>query len=158
MKNCMIELKAAKKMCENDMLGFAPHVGVASGVVTVGYVGTPLKYNCSVFGEPVNLAARCAWEATKNCVVFPEIMELKKIAEEVFSEESNEEWSLEQKKVDFKNMGEFSVLKAKKQEIIHFISKIEEDGSLGRNIVIHEECENILKELQREGKYRPLKG
>jgi hypothetical protein len=24
------------------------------------YVGTPLKYNCSVFGSPVALAARCA--------------------------------------------------------------------------------------------------
>ena len=28
--------------------------------VVVGYVGTPVKFNCSVFGAPVALAARCA--------------------------------------------------------------------------------------------------
>ena len=37
-----------------------PHIGIASGKVIVGYVGTPIKYNCSVFGAPVALAARCA--------------------------------------------------------------------------------------------------
>jgi len=45
---------------QNDMQGFVPHIGIASGAVIVGYVGTPLRYECSVFGTPVALAARCA--------------------------------------------------------------------------------------------------
>jgi hypothetical protein len=47
-------------MTEHDSLSYCPHIGVAAGPVTVGYVGTPLRYNCSVFGKPVALAARCA--------------------------------------------------------------------------------------------------
>ena len=43
----------ARRMCENDALAFEPHIGIASGQVTVGYVGTPLRYNCSVFGAAV---------------------------------------------------------------------------------------------------------
>lgn len=53
-------VQAARFMAENDALAFVPHMGLASGSVIVGYVGTPLKYNCSVFGAPVALAARCA--------------------------------------------------------------------------------------------------
>jgi class 3 adenylate cyclase len=53
-------LQAAHRMCDRDVLGFAPHVGVAAGRVTVGYVGSPLHYSCSVIGSPVVLAARCA--------------------------------------------------------------------------------------------------
>ena len=43
-----------------DAWAFDPHIGIASGPVTVGYVGTPIRYNCSVFGAAVALAARCA--------------------------------------------------------------------------------------------------
>lgn len=53
-------VKTACWMAQNDAWAFLPHVGIASGKVIVGYVGTPLKYNCSVFGAPVALAARCA--------------------------------------------------------------------------------------------------
>jgi len=53
-------VQTARRMGQNDSYGFAPHIGIASGPVAVGYVGTPLKYNCSVFGAPVALAARCA--------------------------------------------------------------------------------------------------
>jgi class 3 adenylate cyclase len=53
-------VQAARWMAENDYLSFLPHIGLASGPVIVGYVGTPIKYNCSVFGAPVALAARCA--------------------------------------------------------------------------------------------------
>jgi hypothetical protein len=53
-------VQTARRMCENDALAFTPHVGIASGPVIVGYVGTPIKFNCSVFGAPVTLAARCA--------------------------------------------------------------------------------------------------
>lgn len=53
-------IQAARWMAEHDALSFCPHIGIASGRVIVGYVGTPLRYNCSVFGGAVALAARCA--------------------------------------------------------------------------------------------------
>jgi class 3 adenylate cyclase len=52
-------VEAARWMVERDYLGFCPHLGIAAGSVVVGYVGTPLKYNCSVYGSPVTLARRC---------------------------------------------------------------------------------------------------
>lgn len=53
-------VQTARWMGEKDAFAFEPHIGLASGKMIVGYVGTPLKYNCSVFGAPVALAARCA--------------------------------------------------------------------------------------------------
>jgi class 3 adenylate cyclase len=53
-------VRTARWIGERDLLRFMPHIGIASGLVTIGYVCTPLKYNCSVFGAPVALAARCA--------------------------------------------------------------------------------------------------
>lgn len=53
-------VRAARWMCEHDALDFQPHIGIASGRVIVGHVGTPLRHGCSVFGAPVALAARCA--------------------------------------------------------------------------------------------------
>jgi adenylate/guanylate cyclase family protein len=51
-------VEAARAMSQYDAHSFNPHVGIASGLVTVGYVGTPMKYNCSAFGAPVVLASR----------------------------------------------------------------------------------------------------
>lgn len=53
-------IQAAKAIGDRDLHNYGPHMGIAAGEVIVGYVGTPLKYNCSVFGSPVALAARCA--------------------------------------------------------------------------------------------------
>nr|BAJ06896.1 putative uncharacterized protein [uncultured bacterium] len=72
-------VEAARFMAENDAYSFCPHIGIASGQVIVGYVGTPMKYNCSVFGSPVALASRCASvktaesdNAIQGCsIVFP---------------------------------------------------------------------------------------
>jgi hypothetical protein len=61
-------------MTEHDSLSYCPHIGIAAGPVTVGYVGTPLKYNCSVFGKPVTVAARCASIRSiqdRSCVICP---------------------------------------------------------------------------------------
>lgn len=78
-------VQVARRMGEQDVFSFVPHVGIASGPVIVGHAGTPLMYNCSVFGAPVALAARCAGirsdesEETENgfpsyscSVTFPE--------------------------------------------------------------------------------------
>lgn len=68
-------VQTARWMAENDVLSFCPHMGIASGKVTLGYVGTPLKYNCSVFGLPVALAARCAGIISQcsasSSIIFP---------------------------------------------------------------------------------------
>jgi hypothetical protein len=53
-------LDVGRRMADRDVLCYAPHIGIASGRVIVGYAGTPVKYNCSVFGAPVTIAARCA--------------------------------------------------------------------------------------------------
>lgn len=53
-------VQAAAAMSRHDVLGYQPHVGIASGGVIVGYAGTAFRYNVSVFGAPVALAARCA--------------------------------------------------------------------------------------------------
>lgn len=53
-------VQAAAAMSRNDFLAYQPHMGIAAGEVIVGYAGTPMRYNVSVFGAPVALAARCA--------------------------------------------------------------------------------------------------
>jgi class 3 adenylate cyclase len=70
-------VQAAGRMARNDALAFCPHIGIASGRVMIGYVGTPLKYNCSTFGAPVAVAARCGSVVPEDSgrygatVVFP---------------------------------------------------------------------------------------
>jgi hypothetical protein len=67
-------LVSARCIAENDVLAFCPHIGLAQGRVCVGYVGTPLRYSCSVFGRPVATAARCcAVRSDAHCssIVLP---------------------------------------------------------------------------------------
>ena len=68
-------LKSARWMVERDALGFHPKIGIACGEVVVGYVGTPLAYNTSVFGRPVTLASRCCSAPRKmnglNSILIP---------------------------------------------------------------------------------------
>lgn len=51
---------AALDMSRRDIHTYRPHIGIAAGPVIVGQTGTPLRFNVSVFGAPVALAARCA--------------------------------------------------------------------------------------------------
>lgn len=53
-------VQAAAAMSRNDVHAYCPHIGIASGRVIVGYAGTAFRYNVSVFGAPVAVAARCA--------------------------------------------------------------------------------------------------
>jgi class 3 adenylate cyclase len=53
-------VQAAAAMSRHDVHAYQPLVGIASGLVIVGYAGTAFRYNVSVFGAPVALAARCA--------------------------------------------------------------------------------------------------
>ena len=94
-------VQTARWMAEHDVLAFHPHMGIASGVVTVGFVGTALKYDCSVFGVPVALAARCASTRPKppintkpqpfvsSSIVFPAGLWKCRSFEEVFPPEKH---------------------------------------------------------------------
>jgi class 3 adenylate cyclase len=53
-------VQAAAAMSARDVHSYQPHIGIASGPVIVGYAGTSMRYDVSVFGAPVALAARCA--------------------------------------------------------------------------------------------------
>jgi class 3 adenylate cyclase len=53
-------VQGAIEMANHDVLAYGPHIGIASGRVMVGYVGTAMRYSVSVFGAPVAMAARCA--------------------------------------------------------------------------------------------------
>lgn len=118
-------LQAARFMSEHDAHSFEPHIGIASGIVTVGYVGTSLKYNCSVFGSAVTLAARCArirpvfstTQVYSSCIVFPSeewsdrdlnvvLPPLTYESPDGKSQQSPQTWELLQpRKEDLKNLG-----------------------------------------------------
>ncbi|GAA3348677.1 hypothetical protein GCM10020358_68020 [Amorphoplanes nipponensis] len=59
-------IQAAIDMSRNDPHAYRPHIGIAFGRTIVGYAGTPLRYNVSVFGSAVALAARCAGIKSEN--------------------------------------------------------------------------------------------
>lgn len=93
-------IRAGAAMAENDVHDFAPHIGIASGPVTVGYVGTPVKYNVSAFGAPVAMAARCAGVkpgmtdrgAASCCMTFPALDWGSRALDEVLPPTSNKSW------------------------------------------------------------------
>jgi len=120
-------VRTARWMGESDVFAFLPHVGIASGRVIVGYVGTPLKYSCSVYGAPVALAARCAGVKptgegfVSSYMTFPaeewgerdfdEVLQPKRYREPDDSiVETPYGWELtDATSVDFKNLGETEV-------------------------------------------------
>lgn len=156
-------LTTARWMSEHDAHDFSPHVGVASGSVTVGYVGTPLKYNCSVFGAPVALAARCAavkpaildGRSHSTSIVFPSSEWGNRSFEAVFPKqkrqlpdgkivEQSHSWELFQPRiVDMKNIGKVQV-----QEIINRAMHIPPLSAEDR-------AKMALQALKRAGRYWP---
>ncbi|MBL7128970.1 MAG: adenylate/guanylate cyclase domain-containing protein [Ignavibacteria bacterium] len=70
-KNPFVEaLKSAIRILAFDYLCYFPHIGISSGDVIIGYVGTPKRFNCSVFGYPVTLAKRCT--SVNSQIAFPD--------------------------------------------------------------------------------------
>jgi len=118
-------LRAARWMGERDALAFCPHIGIASGLVTAGYVGTPIKYSASLFGKPVNLASRCASirsnEVFSSTITFPASEWGDRNLNEVFPPikplhsfegviEQAHSWELnESREVEIKNMGHLMI-------------------------------------------------
>lgn len=151
-------VQAARWMSEHDAHSFCPHIGIASGKVTVGYVGTSLKYSCSVFGTPLTFANRCTsvkpeipasssivflsqeWEGR----IFEEVIPAKKIkSRDGKEQEMPSNWRLlEPRKVALKNIGDFEIQELVNQCMYFPMQSMEE------------RAREILEMLRKEGFYR----
>jgi class 3 adenylate cyclase len=153
-------VQAARWMSENDALSFCPHIGIASGKVTVGYVGTPLKYSCSVFGIPLTFANRCTsvkprtklpvsssivflakeWEGRD----FNEVIPPRKIKDRDGKvQEMPQVWHLlEPRTVALKNIGNFEI-----QELVNTSMHLPTQS-------MEERARDALEMLHQEGLYR----
>jgi len=151
-------LLTAQGMADRDVLSFCPHIGLAEGRVTVGYVGTPLKYNCSVFGRPVAIAARCCGirseEHMKSIFLPATTWGDKKISDHLKSRtlkhpelgdiEQPVHWEVSApKKVEIKNMPALEVIEIY-SDLMHMPSLSAEDRA-----------KIAFEALKEEGSYRP---
>jgi hypothetical protein len=154
-------LQTARWMAERDAHSFCPHMGIAAGVVTVGFVGTPLKYSCSAFGAPVTLAKRCATvephKSGHSSIIFPADLWMNRSFEKIFPRqrikksggqvvEQPQAWKLlAPKRVTMRNMPDIEVLEATKETI-----DIPQESA-------EERSRQALLALKHSGSYRPLK-
>jgi hypothetical protein len=113
-------LITARFMGENDVHSYCPHIGIASGMVVAGYVGTPIKYSASLFGKPVTLASRCASikprDMCSSAIIFPSNLWKYESLDGIFKPtlhkglngekiETQHSWQLlESREVEIKNM------------------------------------------------------
>jgi class 3 adenylate cyclase len=112
-------VQAAAAMSRLDVHAYCPHIGIASGRVIVGYAGTPLRYNASVYGAPVALAARCAAvkpseEAASSwissTIVLPASEWGSRALDEVIPPEHPPRFALQsEREVEMKGLGQVSV-------------------------------------------------
>lgn len=111
-------IQTARMFGERDLHNYGPHMGIAAGAVTVGYVGTPLKYNCSVFGSPVALAARCSsaklTKLSATTIVCPSTLWSTYKFEEVFKPDQENQpivWKMyDPQTINIKNMPDLEVV------------------------------------------------
>lgn len=121
-------VQAAAAMSRHDVHAYQPHMGIAAGEVIVGYAGTPMRYNVSVFGAPVALAARCAGVrppepdpeephgVISSTIVFPAADWADRVSDDVLLPGSalQPEWRVfdlqEPRSVPMKGLGEVEVL------------------------------------------------
>jgi len=140
-------IQTARMFAEMDLHNFAPHMGIAKGIVTVGYVGTPLRYNCSVFGSPVTVAARCAGAKLAGCIVFPAELWEGYNFEDVFPPVRHEKyvpWKMNgPESIKVKNTS-LNVISAEKTSI--HVSNWTAEGR----------ARETLEELKNQGFYMPL--
>jgi len=144
-------LQTARMFAENDVHNFSPHMGIASGVVTVGYVGTPLRYNCSVFGAPVALAARCAsaklTKVSSGGIVFPAKLWEGYKFEDVFRPSTaggSVGWEMHApQKIEIKNMPDLDVIHVEKTTV-HISSW-----------TAAERAKETIRGLEEDGRYNP---
>lgn len=160
--NAVIDaLKTARWMAQNDELNFCPHMGIARGMVTVGFVGTPFRYDCSAFGLPVTLAKRCAGikpeETCSSSIVFPNDLWQGFSFEQIFPrrkfstsdggtfEKDYHTWKMcEPRKVSLKGFGEIEIREMVKK-LYHFPEQSAE-----------QKAKESAQWLKQNGYYKPL--
>jgi class 3 adenylate cyclase len=142
-------VQTARMFGEMDLHNYSPHMGIVWGIVTVGYVGTPLRYNCSVFGSAVALAARCASAKVSKIsgtIVFPAALWKGRKFEDVLPPVRDKKyvgWKMnEPQTIGIKNMPDLEVISIEKATV-HFSSWTAE-----------ERAKKTLKWLKEEGLYR----
>jgi len=167
-------LVAARWFAEHDSLGLYPHMGLASGRVAVGYIGTEKRLQCSVFGLPVTVAARCAsyriradnsasivmpadlWRSEFMKTVFGPVEYVHVITKE--RSLGFQSWRrLRRRRGRMKHIEDIDVIPIIKHAGITLLSKREADGSLTPTSV-ERDARQTLDELEKAGKYRRLKG
>jgi class 3 adenylate cyclase len=148
-------VQAAAAMSRHDVHAYQPHVGIASGPVIVGYAGTAFRYNVSVFGAPVALAARCAAvkPASPDAEVFSTIVvpaadwgarELGDLLPAVGDEVKYRRFELlETREVEMKGLGLVSV------------REIHNTGMWSPSISAEDRALRGLRELQDSNRYWP---
>ena len=166
-------LQAARWFAERDILGFHPHMGVASGIVTVGYVGTPLMYNCTVFGDPVTIASRCANIKIKKphlaSIIFPadhwkNEYDFKAMfkPDEIESNGHTKSgvpiyWKkLPIRNVKTKNTGDLEIISIVKSETVDITFESAKKKNLASSLHTKEDARKDLESLLEKGKYKPI--
>jgi hypothetical protein len=149
-------VQTARRIGENDFLDFCPHMGIAAGVVTVGFVGTPVKYNCSVLGAPVTLAARCSGlhsgQAVSSSIVFPAALCHDRPLVDSFPSTPGQPspWRvLPPRNASPKNIGQIEVVEVINITSHHIMSDVGPSS-------VEEIVKANLKALQDAGRYTPL--
>ncbi len=162
-------LRAARWFAERDVLGFHPHMGIASGLVTVGYVGTPLRYNCTVFGGPVNLASRCAnlkiEDPNYASIILPATPWRYYTLEDLFrnDDEPGEQcnvppyWKeLPVREVSLKGIGPVKIASIIKVQGHEFAYQVDKERALFLADQTRHEADEDLRILLNEGRYKPI--
>src|SRR5665213_451718 len=156
---------AARWMVENDKLGFSPHIGIAVGEVVVGYVGTPLKYNCSVYGNVVTIAQRCCQIKPSNGpIILPaetwgdrkleNVLTKRKMQQSNGTEiELDVPWKiLSPRTVTLKGGAQLEVV-----EIEKLARKTTQNGVHWQPQTVEQRAKEGFEALKQEGSYKPLR-
>jgi class 3 adenylate cyclase len=164
-------LEAARRFGEWDEWQFMPHMGLASGIVTVGYTGTPLCYNCTVFGRPVTIAARCSTvkieEEHSAQIVFPvQLFDNYSFEQVFYTRVVRDKNGLEHKlPMDWRMLpcrrvsqkeDDFEVLPIIKSKFIQFLFDIDSEGSISGPTDTIQTVKEEIQSLIDEGQYKPL--
>jgi len=164
-------LEAARRFGEWDEWQFRPHIGLASGIVTVGYTGTLLRYNCTVFGRPVTIAARCSTakieEKHSAQIVFPAQLFENYSFDQVFytrvvkdidgcEHKLPMDWRMLPPRRVSQKEDNLEVLPIIKSEYMHFLFDVDSEGSISGPTDTVQTIKQEIQSLIEKGKYRPL--
>jgi class 3 adenylate cyclase len=108
-----IAFAAAHRMLENDPFEFAPRMGIASGRLFIGLVGTGKTLSTTAIGTPVNTAARLlsGLKKAQGTTNRPAICVGAEFEQYVRSVVDPNSWSVGlPRSYDAKNMGAFDVI------------------------------------------------